>query len=189
MVEDERLSYTYEPVADGIIGKIDLPGFYDNGGSLSVERDLRNALRDLKSKGTLKGLVLDMRQNTGGFLNQAVKVAGMFLTGGVVVISRYFDGEMNYSRDIDGRLGLLLRSDLVRPLIVLLLVTAVSACDNSVEESYKAGHRDGYVVGYDTACKRPVREIYSHFDDQTYSRGYANGILEGQMDCNNGIHK
>ena len=123
VMEDERLSYTYEPVADGIIGKIDLPAFYDNGGSVSVERDLREALRDLRSQGKIKGLVLDMRQNSGGFLNQAVKVAGIFLTGGVVVISRYSDGEMSYSRDIDGR------QYYSGPLVILTSKASASAAE------------------------------------------------------------
>jgi carboxyl-terminal processing protease len=103
VMDDQRLRHSFEPVADGVIGTITLPAFYDNGGSISAERDLRDALRDLRSHGPIKGLVLDMRRNSGGFLNQAVKVAGLFLTGGVIVISQYADGEVSYARDIDGR--------------------------------------------------------------------------------------
>ena len=57
---------------------------------------------NLKKKGNLLGLVLDMRENSGGFLNQAVKVAGLFITSGVIVISKYSQGEVQYLRDIDG---------------------------------------------------------------------------------------
>jgi carboxyl-terminal processing protease len=64
---------------------------------------MREAIKNLKKKGKLYGLVLDMRENSGGFLNQAVKVAGLFITSGVIVISKYAQGEIQYLRDIDGR--------------------------------------------------------------------------------------
>ncbi len=51
---------------------------------------LDNALEDLKkqSKGPLKGLVLDLRDNPGGLLEQAIEVSSRFLTGGEVVSTR-----------------------------------------------------------------------------------------------------
>ena len=101
---DELVSYTYEPYADGIIGKIDLPAFYDNGQEINAEYHLRKALIELKNQGNLRGIVIDMRENAGGFLTQAVKIAGMFITRGVVVISKYSQGEVQYLRNLDGRL-------------------------------------------------------------------------------------
>ncbi len=104
ILNQERLSYSYEPYADGVIGKITLPGFYDNGEGVNAEKDLREAIKELKSKGHLYGLVIDMRENSGGFLTQAVKIAGLFITNGVVVISKYADGEIRYMRDLDGKM-------------------------------------------------------------------------------------
>lgn len=104
MLNEDRLTYTFEPYANGYIGKIVLPGFYDNGEGVSSEKDLRDAIKELKSKGPLFGLVIDLRENSGGFLTQAVKVAGLFITKGIIVISKYSDGEIRYMRDIDGRL-------------------------------------------------------------------------------------
>lgn len=104
VLHEERLSYTYEPYADGVIGKIVLPGFYDNGEGVNAERDLREAILDLKEKGPIYGLVIDLRQNSGGFLSQAVKVAGLFITKGIVVISKYSDGEIRYMRDLEGKM-------------------------------------------------------------------------------------
>lgn len=104
VMQDERLQFTAEPYADGIIGKLTLPSFYESSDESSCERDIREAIKDLKRQGNLLGLVLDLRENSGGFLNQAVKVAGLFITSGVVVISKYAEGEIQYLRDIDGRL-------------------------------------------------------------------------------------
>lgn len=102
-MDDERITFSYEPYADGIIGKIDVPAFYDNGGKISVAHDLREALRSLKAEGNLKGVVLDFRENSGGFLSQAIKVSSLFINGGLIVISKYADGEVSYARDVDGR--------------------------------------------------------------------------------------
>ncbi|MBM3192098.1 MAG: PDZ domain-containing protein, partial [Chlamydiae bacterium] len=104
VLHEERLSYSYEPYADGVIGKIVLPGFYDNGEGVNSEKDLREAIRELKVLGPVYGIVIDLRENSGGFLSQAVKVAGLFITKGVIVISKYSDGEIRYMRDLDGRL-------------------------------------------------------------------------------------
>lgn len=104
VLHEERLTYTYEPYADGVIGKICLPGFYDNGEGINSEKDLREAIKELKNLGPLYGIVIDLRENSGGFLTQAVKVAGLFITKGVIVISKYSDGEIRYMRDLDGRM-------------------------------------------------------------------------------------
>lgn len=104
VMQDERVQYTYEPFGEGIIGKIVLPSFYESGGNSSCEKDMREALKGLKKHGELLGLVIDMRDNSGGFLNQAVKLAGLFISSGVIVISKYSKGEMQYLRDVDGRI-------------------------------------------------------------------------------------
>ncbi|WP_316359222.1 tail-specific protease Tsp [Candidatus Neptunichlamydia sp. REUL1] len=102
-MDDERLSIEFVPNGDGIIGKINVPAFYDNGGAVSLDRDLREALRTLKQEGELQGIVMDFRENSGGFLSQAVKVSSFFIQGGLIVISKYADGEVSYQRNIDGR--------------------------------------------------------------------------------------
>ena len=53
-------------------------------------------LNELERKGRLRGLILDLRENTGGFLSQAVKVAGLFIFNGVIVISKYANGEERF---------------------------------------------------------------------------------------------
>lgn len=123
VMQEERLQYSFEPYADGIIGKLILPSFYESGGESSCEKDMREAIKSLKKQGKLVGLVIDMRENSGGFLNQAVKVAGLFITSGVIVISKYAQGEVQYLRDIDGR------SYFNGPLLVLTSKGSASAAE------------------------------------------------------------
>lgn len=103
IMEQDRLQYSFEPFGDGIIGKLTLPSFYESKDSSSCETDIRSALRELKKQGKLLGLVLDLRDNSGGFLSQAVKVAGLFISNGVVVVSKYAQEEIQYLRELNGK--------------------------------------------------------------------------------------
>jgi carboxyl-terminal processing protease len=122
-MDDERVTYSSEPYADGIIGKIDVPAFYDNGGNINVSHDLREALRALKAEGNLKGIVMDFRENSGGFLSQAVKVSSLFINGGLIVISKYADGEVSYARDVNGQLFF------DGPVVILISKASASAAE------------------------------------------------------------
>ncbi len=120
---EERLQYTSHPYGDGHIGVLTLSSFYEGESAASAEADMREALKSLKKAGPLKGVILDMRENAGGFLSQAVKVAGLFITRGVVVISKYSDGEIKYLRNLDGTLHF------DGPLIVLTSKASASAAE------------------------------------------------------------
>ncbi len=100
---DERIQTSVEKFGDGVIGKIALHSFYENSDGVSSEKDMREAIKSFREQGELHGLILDLRENSGGFLSQAVKVAGLFISNGVVVISKYGKGEMHYLRNIVGR--------------------------------------------------------------------------------------
>lgn len=99
---DKRVDISSEPYGDGIIGKITLYSFYEGEDGISSEKDLKKAIDQLRAEGPLYGLILDMRDNSGGFLSQSVKVSGLFISSGVVVISKYSDGSMKYYRAVDG---------------------------------------------------------------------------------------
>ncbi len=122
-MSDERLQYTSHPLADGHVGVLTLPSFYEGGHGSSAESDMRDAIKKLKKEAPLKGLILDMRENAGGFLTQAVKISGLFITKGVIVISKYSRGEIKYLRNLDGRLFF------DGPLIILTSRASASAAE------------------------------------------------------------
>jgi carboxyl-terminal processing protease len=106
---EDRILWESEPFADGYIGKIFLKSFYDGGSGDGSDAGIRQALADLRQKGPLYGLVIDLRHNAGGVLTQAVKVAGLFMAPGVVVVAQYSTfqespaQETRYLRHLDGR--------------------------------------------------------------------------------------
>lgn len=122
-INEGRVETNYEKVGNGIIGVITLHSFYQGDNGISSEKDMRNAIENLEKKGNLRGLILDLRDNTGGFLTQAVKVGGLFISDGVIAISKYFNGDEHYYRDIDKKLAY------NGPLIVLTSKETASAAE------------------------------------------------------------
>jgi len=57
--------------------------------------EMRAALEDLKARG-MKSLVLDLRNNPGGSLDEAIKVADLFLASGRILTVKGRDGEKTY---------------------------------------------------------------------------------------------
>ncbi len=70
----------YYGMLEGNVGYIKLDKFLENSG-----QEVKNALVDLK-KNDLKGLVLDLRYNGGGILQEAVKIVNLFVDKGVTVV-------------------------------------------------------------------------------------------------------
>jgi carboxyl-terminal processing protease len=68
-------------VAPGI-GYIKLERFSSRAGE-----EVRQAIKEFKVKGDLKGIILDMRDNPGGLLNAAVDVTSKFAKNGSVVVT------------------------------------------------------------------------------------------------------
>jgi carboxyl-terminal processing protease len=68
-------------IVDGGIGYIRLANFQDQ-----TDQDLQNYLKKMRQKLTpFKGLILDLRNDPGGLLDQAVRVADEFLSSGLIV--------------------------------------------------------------------------------------------------------
>lgn len=130
VLDDDRIKAEAEPFSNGYIGKITMTSFYDNGRGINVEADLRQALRQLKQKGHLYGLVIDMRKNAGGFLQQSIKIAGMFIQSGVVVIAKYADDKVQHARDLNPALAF-------QGPIVLLTSKASASAAEIVAQSLK----------------------------------------------------
>lgn len=69
-----------------LLGWIDLPSFYSDmrTGVTSVTRDVERLLNRLMQEG-IQGLIVDLRQNGGGSLEEAVNLTGLFIPRGPVV--------------------------------------------------------------------------------------------------------
>lgn len=103
VLKETRFESSYEPYADGGIVYLKLYSFYQDPDSSSTT-DLAEELRRLKKEYHVKGVVLDLRYNSGGILSQAVGVTGLFIVKGVVVSIKDETGQIQHLRDLEGRI-------------------------------------------------------------------------------------
>jgi len=100
------------PGADGSnlrVGVIDLPSFYasfdpsNTRGKTeprSTTEDVRLLLTKLKQE-NIAGVILDLRRNGGGSLEEAINLTGLFITKGPVVQVKDYDGTIQQDEDRD----------------------------------------------------------------------------------------
>ena len=91
------------------LGVIDVPSFYapvDLSGSEEhstpkyISVDVAKLIVKLKQE-NVAGIILDMRHNPGGSLEEAIKFTGLFIKGGPVVLARNPDGRVSVDSDND----------------------------------------------------------------------------------------
>ena len=119
-----------------------------------TDSDFEKAMKALEeeSKGALKGLVLDLRNNPGGLLDQAVKISDRFIDSGIIVSidGRREEAKQKWPAHPDG-------TATQYPLIVL--VNGGSASGAEIVAGAIQDHGRGILVGTQTFGKGSVQTI------------------------------
>ncbi len=123
VLQEGRVDTRYQKVPGGVFGFIKLYGFYQGKGQVTSDQDVKAALLSIKKQGPIKGLILDLRDNPGGFVEQAVKVAGLFIKTGVILVAKDDTGKMHIFRDIDPNVYY------TGPLVILISRQTASAAE------------------------------------------------------------
>jgi len=122
VIKEARIESKSIPFGDGVIAHISLHSFYQDPLHSSAF-DLFEEIQKIQKDHTIKGLILDLRSNTGGILPQAVAVTGLFITKGIVCSIKDNYGLIEHLRDIDSRTAY------DGPLIVLTSKASASASE------------------------------------------------------------
>ncbi len=119
-----------------------------------TEAGLRRALTTLRSQagGTLKGVVLDLRNNPGGLLDQAIQVSDDFLDQGEIVSTRA-------RRPEDAQRWNARSGDLAQGVPVVVLVNAGSASASEIVAGALQDHRRAIVMGVKSFGKGSVQTV------------------------------
>jgi carboxyl-terminal processing protease len=141
---------------DGSVAYVSLSEF----GSATTASQLQDAIRGLLDQNP-KGLILDLRGNPGGFLDQAIDVADLFLPEGVVLYERTKDGDEQVFRSDDRGLA----QDI--PLVVLVNGGSASASEIVAGAIQDRGR--GVLIGETTFGKGSVQQI-NRLDDGSQLR-------------------
>jgi carboxyl-terminal processing protease len=117
------------------------------------DRDLQKALEKMAGeKGGLKGLVLDLRNNPGGLLTQAVRVSDLFLDSGLIV---YTDGRIESQR----QKFFAQKEASLMDFPIVVLVNGGSASASEIVAGALQDHKRAVVLGTKTFGKGSVQTI------------------------------
>ena len=146
ILQDSRYDAELIHLNEGDIAHLKLYNFYQDQESSSAQ-DLEKALRKMMSQNHIRGVILDLRNNVGGLLNQAVAVTSLFIDKGIVVSVKDNKGDIQHLRNLNDQ-------PLWKgPLIVLTNVVSASASEIVAQTLQDYGR--AFIVG----------------DERTYGKG------------------
>jgi carboxyl-terminal processing protease len=128
------------------IGYVRLSGFNE-----TTDREIADALKQLNAP-SLDGLILDMRGNPGGLLNEAVAVGDMFLDKNQLIVS-------HHGRASTERRYFALRGNQGDNVPLVILVNGNSASATEIVSGAVQDHDRGLIVGETTFGKGLVQTV------------------------------
>jgi len=150
------------------VGYIKINNFQGN-----TERDLRRALESLHKK-KMEGLVLDLRSNPGGLLDQAVEVADTFIEGGPIVTTSSQD-----PRQREEKYATRARTEPSYPMVVLM--NAQSASASEIVAGALKNHDRALIIGETSFGKGSVQVLYELQDRSALKLTVAQYLTPGDV--------
>ncbi|MDO8549738.1 MAG: carboxy terminal-processing peptidase [Ignavibacteria bacterium] len=140
------------------IGVIIIPTFYNDFEAQqrgdkdyrSTTRDVKKIIAELKVEG-VDGIIIDLRNNGGGALNEAIDLTGLFIKDGPVVQVRNSDGSVQVGADSD--------PDIVYEGPLAVLVNRFSASASEIFSGAIQDYERGIIIGEQTYGKGTVQNL------------------------------
>ncbi len=140
------------------IGVIDIPNFYidfegqrnGDGNYRSTTKDVKKILDSLKAE-NVDGIIIDLREDGGGSLQEAIELTGLFIKDGPVVQVKNSDGSIDVADDPDPSIFY------DGPLAVL--VNRYSASASEIFSGAIQDYGRGLVIGEQTFGKGTVQNL------------------------------
>ena len=168
------------------IGIIDVPAFYadfkgmhsGNPDYKSTTKDVRKLIAELQAEG-VKGVIIDLRDNGGGSLQEANSLTGLFIGLGPTVQVRNANGRIDIIRDHDPKLVY------SGPLVVL--VNRMSASASEIFAGAIQDYNRGIVLGGQTFGKGTVQSLLPLSKGQLKATTAKYYRISGQSTQNKGV--
>ncbi|OGU72247.1 MAG: tail-specific protease [Ignavibacteria bacterium RBG_16_34_14] len=140
------------------IGVIKIPTFYSDFEAQqkgdknyrSTTRDVKKIIEELKAE-NVDGIIIDLRNNGGGALNEAIDLTGLFIKDGPVVQVRNSDGSVQVGADSD--------PDIVYEGPLAVLVNKFSASASEIFSGAIQDYERGLIIGEQTYGKGTVQNL------------------------------
>ena len=132
---------------DNSIGYIRLTSFNENS-----SKQIKEKVKKLNKNKNLKAYILDLRNNPGGLLSQAIKITDFFLENGEIVSTK--------SRKIsENRKWFAKKGDIIDGKILIVLINYGSASASEIVAGALKDHKRAIIVGENSYGKGSVQSI------------------------------
>ena len=133
-------------ILDKKIGYIKLSSFNENSSS-----QIKNSLNEFK-KQNLNGYILDLRNNPGGLLSQAIKITDYFLEDGEIVSTKS-------RKDSENRKWFAKKGDVINGKALIILINYGSASASEIVAGALKDHKRAIILGENSYGKGSVQSI------------------------------
>ncbi|EJS90279.1 carboxy-terminal protease, partial [Pasteurella multocida subsp. multocida str. Anand1_buffalo] len=130
-----------------IVASIKIPSFY-----IGLTQDVRKLLAEMKTK-KAKVLIIDLRDNGGGALTEAVGLSGLFISDGPIVQVRDAFQRIRVHEDPD--------SEQVYSGPLLVMINRFSASASEIFAAAMQDYNRGIIIGQNTFGKGTVQQSRS----------------------------
>ena len=132
---------------DKSIGYLRLTSFNENSGD-----QIKDKIKEFNKKKDIKGYILDLRNNPGGLLSQAIKISDFFLENGEIVSTK--------GRKIsENRRWFAKKGDLTKGKTLIVLINEGSASASEIVAGALKDHKRAILVGENSYGKGSVQSI------------------------------
>lgn len=152
------------------LGVISLKGFQED-----TYADMEKALRSMTASQPLNGLVIDLRNNPGGLLEQSLEIADKFLASGEILYTvgpKNLEEEVSKAQKNDGDI-------LNTPIIVL--VNGGSASASEIVAGALKNNQRALILGTQTFGKGSVQSLFGLKDDASIKLTMAQYLTPGRV--------
>jgi carboxyl-terminal processing protease len=129
------------------IGYIRLTSFNDNSSN-----QIKNKIEKLNKNKNLKGYILDLRNNPGGLLSQAIKISDFFLENGEIVSTKSRQSSEN-------RKWFAKKGDITNGKTLIVLINYGSASASEIVAGALKDHKRAIIIGENSYGKGSVQSI------------------------------
>ena len=129
------------------IGYIRLTSFNENSGE-----QIEDKIKDLEKKQNIKAYILDLRNNPGGLLSQAIRISDFFLDNGEIVSTKS-------RKTSENRKWFAKKGDLTNGKTLLVLINYGSASASEIVAGALKDHKRAIILGENSYGKGSVQSI------------------------------
>lgn len=164
-------SVTSEYLGKGI-GYLKLINFQQD-----TDEEIRKHISKMEEGGKLKGLIIDLRNNPGGLLEQAVSVSDLFLKEGTIVVTQGGGNKMREERVASG-------DGIYNDIPLLTIINAGSASASEILAGALKNNNRSLIIGNKSFGKGTV-QILNEIEDTALKLTIAQYLIPGDFSIHN----